>query len=371
MNWKKSFSMMALLLILVGPAFVWTRFKPITPQTVMDRLLDRYMIDSSKFKTPPNAIPLRSERIFPPIDDEKEGVYIGHAQSMAMDSEGLFYVPDDRNDEILIFADDGRFVRRFGRTGEGPGDFLMPVGIASGPDFVLVREFRNYRFQFFSLGGKYRSGFRSLKGYLNYRIVGDRIIGLRSPGSIFEKSGETALIDILDYQGRIQKSFGSIFYTSRYNPYVFDRTALSITPQQEIAIAFSFLPIVRLYSMNGDLVREFRTSSGIIDKTVPINSEMVDILKTGAQAPLGFTANAIFAKSDGIYIAVAAPKRLEILLYDESGKLKEYYFKNLEAAIGCDELFVKSSPKGKRFFILRMYPHCIEEFTPAAPRPGR
>jgi hypothetical protein len=371
MNWKKSFLIIALLLILIGPAFVWTRFKPITPQTVMDRLLDRYMIDSSKFKTPPNAIPLRSERIFPPIDDEKEGVYIGHARSMAMDAEGLFYVPDERNDEILVFADDGRFVRRFGRTGEGPGDFLMPARIASGPDFVLVSEVRNYRFQFFSLGGKYKEGFRSSKEYENYRIAADRIIGNRVQGSFSEKAGDTALIDILDYQGRIRKSFGLLFSSLKYDRFGLNHAKLSITPKQEIAIASCFFPIVQLYSMQGDLIREFRTSSGIIEKTVPINLEMVDILQTGAQSPLGFVANAIFANSDGIYIAVAAPKRLEILLYDESGKLKEYYYKNLEAAIGCNELFVKSSSKGKRFFILRMYPHCIEEFTPAAPRPGR
>ena len=94
---------------------------------------------------------------------------------------------------------------------------------------------------------------------------------------------------------------------------------------------------------------------------------MIEVMNSGAQSPIGFVANEIFADTDGIYLAVAAPRRIEILLLNENGNIKEYYYRNLESAIGCSGLIVKKTPRGKRFFILRMYPQdCIEEL-----RPGR
>jgi len=337
-----------------------------SPRSISDRLKKRYVFDKSEFRAPSNAIQLRSVRIFPRAEDEEAGIYIGHAQSMSADFEGLLYVPDDKNDEILVFSEEGRLVRRFGRTGQGPGEFLRPTGIFCGSDYILVREIQNRRFQFFSLAGKYQSGFHCFKDYYSFVVVGKSLIGAPLQSRLPEKPGDSALIDVMDLQGRVQRSFGATLDIPASN-YMFDHLLhIALSTKNQIVVAFQFFPIVRLYSLEGKLIREFQTRSGIIEKNALLNKKMIKSSGSGEQTYRGTTAHTIFVDADGIYVVIADKNKLEILLYNENGDSKEYYFKNLETGMGlCWGLFVKKSPSGKRFFILRSLPYpSIEELIP-------
>jgi hypothetical protein len=351
----------ALVMIFIGALTVLS-----TQKSISDRLKKRYEFDKSEYRTPSNAIQLRSVRIFPGAKDEEAGIYIGHAQSMSADFDGLLYVPDDKNDEILVFSEEGRLVRRFGRTGQGPGEFLRPSGIFCGSDYILVREIQNRRFQFFSLAGKYQSGFHCFKDYYSFVVVGKSLVGVPLQSRPPEKPGDSALIEVMDFEGRVQRSFGATLDIPASN-YTFDHLLhIALTTKNHIVAAFQFFPIVRLYSLEGQLIREFQTTSGIIEKIAPLNKEMIKLSRSGEQTPRGFTAHAIFVDADGIYVVIANKNRLEVLLYNENGDAKEYYYKNLETGMGmCRGLFVKKSPSGKRFFILRSLPYPgIEELIP-------
>jgi hypothetical protein len=163
-------------------------------------------------------MPLRSVRIFPGAEDENAGIYIGHAQSISVDPSGFLYVPDDRNDEILVFSGAGRLLRRFGRSGQGPGEFLQPTGIFCGPDYVLVHEAHNGRFQFLSLDGKYQGGFRPVRYHDPFLVVGDSIIGACVQNLPHERESPFPLIDILDRKA----GFGSLLE----RPWMFPGTTL-------------------------------------------------------------------------------------------------------------------------------------------------
>jgi len=334
-----------------------------SPRSISDRLRKRYVFDKSEFRVPSNAIQLRSVRIFPGAEDEEAGIYIGHAQSMSADPDGLLYVPDDKNDEILVFSQQGQLVRRFGRTGQGPGEFLRPTGIFCGSDYILVREIQNRRFQFFSLAGKYQSGFHCFKDYYAFVVVGKSLIGAPLQSRLPEKPSDSALIDVMDLQGRVQRSFGATLDVPVSN-YTFDQLLhLALSTKNQIVVAFQLFPIVRLYSLEGKLIREFKTRSVIIEKDALINKKMIKLSGSGAQTRRVVTAHSIFVDADGIYIVIANKNKLEILLYNENGDSKEYYYKNLEASMGiCRGLFVKKSSGGKRFFVLRSLPSpSIEE----------
>jgi len=318
-----------------------------------------------KFNLPPNAIPLRTANVFPNEKDEENGISLGHAQSMAVDANGLFYIPDDRNDEVLVFSKEGRLAHRFGRAGQGPGDFLRPTGIGCGPDYVLVRESQNMRFQFFSLTGKYQSGFRPSQYYDPFLVMGKTIIAAEAHDRLPNDEKNSSLITILDSEGRIQRRFGSVSDGPENDFANSNRTCIALTKNNKLAVAFCFVPIIRLYTLDGKLFREIKTKSGIIDKFTPLDKTAINQLKTAQNSPRGFLANAIFADENGIYIAIAAATRIEILLLDDNGDVKEYYYKNLEAWLGCSSLYVINEKGVKHFFILRHNPqYAIEELVP-------
>lgn len=53
---------------------------------------------------------------------------------VAVDQEGNLYVADTLNNRIEIFDGDGKFIREFGKAGDGPGYFSRPKGVAVDSD---------------------------------------------------------------------------------------------------------------------------------------------------------------------------------------------------------------------------------------------
>ncbi len=70
--------------------------------------------------------------------------------SVAVDPKrGVIFVADPVQNAVFVFDSLGGLVQRFGRKGEGPGDFDTPVGLTVSPDGTLwVRDFT--RVQLFS-----------------------------------------------------------------------------------------------------------------------------------------------------------------------------------------------------------------------------
>ena len=53
---------------------------------------------------------------------------------MAVDRDGNLYVADTLNNRIEVFDGDGKFIRTFGKAGDGPGYFSRPKGVAIDSD---------------------------------------------------------------------------------------------------------------------------------------------------------------------------------------------------------------------------------------------
>ncbi len=68
----------------------------------------------------------------------EERSYLVSPYPPSMDTDGYFYVPDTGSHRIVVFSSDGRFVREFGRAGEGPGDLQDPTHVQVMGDRVVV-----------------------------------------------------------------------------------------------------------------------------------------------------------------------------------------------------------------------------------------
>ena len=112
-------------------------------------------------------------------------------RDVTVDSAGNIYAGDygESNDRIQKFTRDGRFLRTWGRPGEGPGEFQRPQGMAveahDGAEFLLVADCANHRIQRFTLDG----GFVSLFG-----AVGREAGEMRYPSSVTVALDGTLLV---------------------------------------------------------------------------------------------------------------------------------------------------------------------------------
>jgi hypothetical protein len=64
---------------------------------------------------------------------EAEGEVFGRIADLVVDGDGNVYVLDDQIVDVRMFSRDGRFLRSFGREGEGPGKFRQPLGLVTAP----------------------------------------------------------------------------------------------------------------------------------------------------------------------------------------------------------------------------------------------
>lgn len=68
---------------------------------------------------------------------------------------GEIYVADTSNNQIQVFARDGMWLRRFGRTGRGPVQFDFPYSLALRGERLYVADRENSRIQILTREGRY------------------------------------------------------------------------------------------------------------------------------------------------------------------------------------------------------------------------
>jgi peptidylamidoglycolate lyase len=88
--------------------------------------------------------------------------HFNRPSDVAVAPDGSFYVSDGyRNNRIMKFAPDGKFLFQWGTKGNGPGKFDLPHAIAFATDRVYVVDRGNKRIQVFDEKGIYLAEWKS------------------------------------------------------------------------------------------------------------------------------------------------------------------------------------------------------------------
>ena len=87
----------------------------------------------------------------------KESDMFGYIRTMTLDSKDNIYVADSYELNISIFNSEGKFLREFGREGQGPGELQTIDGMCWCPKYnnLYVVDRRNHRITRFSPEGEY------------------------------------------------------------------------------------------------------------------------------------------------------------------------------------------------------------------------
>ena len=67
-------------------------------------------------------------------EDGEDWELLSRVTQVAFDREENLYVLDGGNNRVLVFNPQGKFVRKFGKKGGGPGELMAPVGVTITPE---------------------------------------------------------------------------------------------------------------------------------------------------------------------------------------------------------------------------------------------
>jgi hypothetical protein len=88
------------------------------------------------------------------VDGAEEYMFAGSVE-IAVGRDGSIYVYDDRAGALRKYDASGKFVAKFGRKGQGPGEYQQANGLGVMPDGrVVLRDPRNQRINVYSPSGE-------------------------------------------------------------------------------------------------------------------------------------------------------------------------------------------------------------------------
>lgn len=97
--------------------------------------------------------------------DGPEEYTFGRVGGLLVGPRGRIYVGDAQALEVRVFSPTGEMERRFGRKGEGPGEFTHIGGISRAPDGIAVLDGNQGRVMVFSPRGERVRSFRLQRPY--------------------------------------------------------------------------------------------------------------------------------------------------------------------------------------------------------------
>jgi hypothetical protein len=220
---------------------------------------------------------------------------------------GEIVVFDVGNNCLYVFDSKGKFVRKIGRYGQGPGEFtdFEDFGIDSSGD-IFVLDSRNFRLSVFSYDGKLKYSFsiRDRMSFTSMYITNDNIlINLPSRGfyfTIFNKKGEI----IKDF-GEIEK-FGKTGSSGLRFDESYARGITIIDSEGNYNIFSSNRFILKRFNKNGELLNSLFLDSflpelkGYRDKNNEVHWTPPEEVPSGARTNITITS--IKYKNNRFYI---------------------------------------------------------------------
>ena len=96
------------------------------------------------------------EELLIPESDGKNYIFV-KPSSLVVDENNNIYVLDSRGANIKVFNEYGKYLRTFGRKGQGPGELDVPGNLnINKRNEIAVTDAGNRRITFYSLDGKYK-----------------------------------------------------------------------------------------------------------------------------------------------------------------------------------------------------------------------
>lgn len=355
-NVKKLGLLFLLVLLLVAQTIIYALISENAQNERAKKQYERVKKMGEKLQNyplPKNAIELKRISSFPSEALVHKDILLNMPMRIANDSSGNIYVTDLDENRILKFDSLGNFILQIGRKGQGPGDFAYPNEIViTKDDILMVSEIANMRIQFLNKEGHYLKSFNLFKGYLSW-VVNNKGLIFAIP-AIGRRDRDPKIIEVLSEEGEVLSSFGNSL-DIKYARGMYNQARIVKNKIGELFVAFTFVPIVRKYSQEGELLAEFEIDNILLKEFGKFNLSNQAFLAKRKKVPYRALIFSIRGSDDGFYI-LSNSRRVEILEFDRSGKQRAFYWYMPEADDYLAQDFLVQDNNTKTFYILQRSP---------------
>ncbi len=301
-----------------------------------------------------------------------EELFYDPYKNMVVAPDGTIFVSNNRTNNVFKFDKQGKLLKKFGREGNGPGDFLDPGNLTILDNkYLVVAEYPlNRRFSLWDLEGKYIKVVKTntsifyltgLKGnraaYYFFSQPPEKWNGFHRIYSIIIKdigSGKEKVIQKINLLDRSSISTGD--FTSVNLGNFFGEVYLAQTIDGNLAIGISNQPKIKIYSPDGAMIHSFDLKI----EPIAVTKKYVKEFRDNAMADLKRRGESYMNASEKFFYDLGKktfskfdfstifdqylPLYKEILVDSEGNFL---VFKFTECRQNCNPLFQVYSKEGK------------------------
>lgn len=338
------FSLNLMLLICFNSSCERLYSKEISTKNIRERLFKKHKIKKEWMQ-------LELMQEFPKQEDEKKMRFFILPGNMDILSDQFIYAVDIRSHKIFKFSKNAEYLDSFGNRGQGPGEFYFPNRIRisrEGDIFVLDGRIK---MQIFNSQGKYFRGFQVYHSIIDFTIADNSLIYASCLYPV--GNGENPFIEVFDLNGKRIDSFGERI--DQENHRTLDSRAFLVQSGKEIIAAFFHYPIVRRYTLEGKLIKEFRLNLKILNELEKYNYKKWFTNRRPGSVSLQHLIAGVKVRDERIFVLLQLP-RLEILELNKEGKLIGHYYsmvpKNIEK---LEDFIVRKEDNKLIFYVLQSY----------------
>lgn len=176
------------------------------------------------------------------------------ADHVKVSPDRRIHIVDRQNNRIHVFDYKGKWIRSFGKRGQGPGELRSPSSLAFGNDGLLyVGDAGNQRIAVWDTSGNFVKTILLEHGISDLHLLGSDLILIFTMGS--------HLVNVYDHDGNFLNSFGEWrdlveYFTSKYRTPIIGGS-FSLDSENNIYFVHVGAYRIRKYSISGELVTEF------------------------------------------------------------------------------------------------------------------
>ena len=300
-------------------------------------------------------VKLRIRHSFPSEYEDASSVWLVQATAMARAQSGHLFVCNNKEKTIVKFDPSGKYLMKFGRPGQGPGDFLNIAKIMADGQRLIVYDSMKHEFSLFSLEGKFIHSIKLFKSYRDVVFDGkDRFYATVPPRG----ASRAQLVDVLDKSGKLLFSFGDPVRSFGDRRDTYQNEIKLAWGAQSLVVLFTNVALIRRYAADGRLLAE-----RAFDESPKIQSESQQNIKRFQNIVPGQVGyrrlfDAIKSANESWYLLRNSKFGLEIIETGPDLKAqKSYFYRAPSSWEGVYMDFeIVSTANDTEFFLLRWMP---------------